>query len=117
MRVLVDAGYPRTVNHAPNVEGLELARVEDGISDSGLIECAAKDGFSAVVVLDQEMVSRERLRALALELRVTVICSVTDDPFEAEANLRHAFATLATKVRDAPGAVLWLRKDGLHGDT
>jgi hypothetical protein len=117
VRVLVDATFPESLRRAPNSSGVEVDRVSEAYSDEQLLSHAAASGYSALVLLDQEMVSRDSFRSLARESGITLVCSVTDDPFEAEANLRQAFPMLAKHLASPDAQLLWLRKDGLRVDT
>jgi predicted nuclease of predicted toxin-antitoxin system len=113
MRVLVDSAFPVRLEDAPNREGVTVKRAVGLITDRDLIEQAARESFPAVVLLEAEIVSQGAIRTLARQRGVALICSTTDDPFEAETYLLGALGSLTTKVRANPGKVLWLRKDGL----
>lgn len=117
MKILVDSSYPLVLNGLANSEGLELVRVSDDLRDSELISKAAYEGFRAVLLLDQEILASESLQDLAKELDVVLICSVDNDPLEAEVNFRHALSTVADSVRNPGGAVFWLGRKGLHIST
>lgn len=114
MRVLVDASFPASVDHVPNSAGVEIDRVHGEETDQDLIIRAADEGYAAVVVMGSEMVARSSLPDLAAEKGVVLVCSVTEDPFDAESNLRQSLSTLQEHILNAEGAVVWLRKDGLR---
>jgi hypothetical protein len=116
VNLLVDAGFPAALDGAPNTEGVHIERVTSAISDRDLIDLAASQGYAAIAFLGSEIASQASLRARASECGVTLICSVTDDPFEADTNLRQSLRSLEAKVRTHRGSVLWLRKDGLRAD-
>lgn len=114
MRVLVDATFPSTLERVPNASGVEIHRLTDLYSDSQLLDYAAGNGYAALVLLDQEMVARAEFKAMAQERGIILICSVSDDPFEAEANLRQAFPSIANM--DVGPSLYWLRRDGLRAE-
>jgi len=114
MKVLVDAAFPISIDNIPNSEGVSVERVKSMSTDRRLLEFAAAQDFPALVILDSEIISQASIRKLAKDLNVTLICSATDDPFEAEVNLRQALSLITSKVVAHRGEVLWLRKDGLR---
>lgn len=116
MRILLDANFPKTLEDLPNPEGITITRISGRLSDQELIEHAHNEGYQALVLLDDEMVSRNGLVSLAEKRNVVLICSATEDPFEAEVNLRHALVTLKARL-DRGSTLLWLRKDGLRPST
>lgn len=113
MKLLLDASFPKTLDGLLNAEGIEIARVSERLSDKGLIEYASNEGYQALVLLDDEMVSREGLVDHAEKNGVVLVCSSTEDPFEAEVNLRQALGTFAARL-ESGSPLLWLRKDGIR---
>lgn len=116
MRVLIDAAFPTSADQIPHAAPLTLERVTSAMSDRELIERAANEHIPVIVLLEPEIVSQASIRALAAKKRVTLVCSSSDDPFEAETNLRHSLTSIASQVESHRGEVLWLRKDGIHAE-
>jgi hypothetical protein len=113
MRILADAAFPTTVHHLVNAEGLVVERLSEGFSDVDLLAFAVTEGYRAVLLLDAQMVSTVELVSRAEEQGIALICSVDDDPIEAEANFRHALDAIPGALADAGGGVWWLRRDGV----
>ncbi len=113
MKLLVDSSFPKRLHQLPNRHGVDVDRYDGSAPDRDLVRYAAEAGYDALLVLDQELVTRPAIRELAEEVGVTLVCSVTDDPVDAETYLRSSLSTLAERVRRWRGGLLWLRKAGV----
>lgn len=119
MKILVDSSLPLTLAAMPNPEGVVIDRVADVMDDIGLVTYAAEHGYAALIVSEPEIVAQNRVRALAKDHSLALVYSVTEDPVEAETNIRHALPSLVERAAAAEGALFYrVGKSGIHpGDT
>ena len=114
MKILVDGSLPQSLSDRPNAEGIVVHRVADTMDDAALVVYASEHGYAAVVVSEREVIAQQRVRELARERSVALVCSVTDDPEEVETNLRHALRSLVDRTTAEPGGLFRVDRSGAH---
>jgi hypothetical protein len=117
LKVLVDQSLPLALDGLPNAYGLTLVRLTGERSDADVLHVASAGGFDAVVLLGAEIVSRSKIRDLARDLQLTIVCAIENEPLDADTNLRASFPTFAKRIAEARGSVLWLGRSGLRPET
>jgi hypothetical protein len=114
MKILADASLPASLSSVPNPEGLSISRITGPLDDRALVQHAANGGFAAVIFSAPELLSDGELAKLAAEEGVSLVCSVTDDPIEAEMNVRRWLRQIMGRLGQREGKIIMLRRDGPH---
>ena len=114
MKILLDGSLPQLLGERPNPEGIVIDRLTETMDDAALVAYASDHGYAAVVVSEPEVLAQQRVRALARERSVALVCSVADDPEEVDTNLRHALRSLVDRIAVEPGGFFSVGKSGVH---
>ena len=113
MKILADAGFPRSLHHVANSAGIVVERLDEPLSDAALVPYAEEGGYRAILLLDAEMATARDVVDDAERRGIALICSVDDDPLEAEVNFRRVIESLSDALASENG-VWWLRRDGMR---